>query len=57
EDNLSEDSNEAGDEVIALGSQVPFGPMLAAGGLVYFLGFNTYVDAYFENFALTFMHY
>ena len=37
-----------------LGLQVPFGPMLAIGGLVYFLGFDVYVDAYFENFANTF---
>ena len=34
-----------------LGLQVPFGPMLAIGGLVYFLGFNDYVDAYFEEIA------
>lgn len=50
-----DDSDESEGESIALGSQVPFGPMLAVGGLVYFLGFDTYVDAYFENFALTFM--
>ncbi len=42
-------------ESMALGSHVPFGPMLAVGGLIYFLGFSKYVDAYFENFALTFM--
>lgn len=54
-DNDSADSEEEGEEPVALGSQVPFGPMLAVGGLVYFLGFNSYVDAYFENFALTFM--
>jgi leader peptidase (prepilin peptidase)/N-methyltransferase len=50
-----EDSDEENDGPIALGSQVPFGPMLAVGGLVYFLGFSKYVDAYFENFVLTFM--
>ena len=50
-----EESDEVDEESIALGSHVPFGPMLAVGGLVYFLGFDIYVDAYFENFALTFM--
>ena len=49
------DSDESPHQPFELGSSVPFGPMLAAGGLVYFLGFYTYVDAYFENFALTFM--
>jgi leader peptidase (prepilin peptidase)/N-methyltransferase len=57
ESSESADSSEEEDKAIELGSQVPFGPMLAVGGLVYFLGFNTYVDAYFENFALTFMNY
>ena len=50
----AEDSEETEDEPIALGSQVPFGPMLAVGGLVYFLGFDGYVDAYFQDFALVF---
>ena len=49
------ETGETEDEPIALGSQVPFGPMLAVGGLVYFLGFDVYVDAYFQDFALTFM--
>ena len=48
-------SGEEDDEPVVLGLQVPFGPMLAVGGLVYFLGFDAYVDAYFENFARTFM--
>jgi len=43
------------DDSIELGSHIPFGPMLAIGGLMYFLGFSKYVDAYFENFALTFL--
>jgi len=42
------------DEPVAFGSQVPFGPMLAVGGLVYFLGFDRYVDAYFADFVLSF---
>ena len=50
----TEHPEETQDEPIALGSQVPFGPMLAVGGLVYFLGFNVYVDAYFQDFALMF---
>lgn len=56
-DQQPSESDEEGDDAIELGSQVPFGPMLAAGGLVYFLGLNVYVDAYFENFALTLMGY
>ena len=52
----SKNPDEAKEEVIEFGSQIPFGPMLAVGGLVYFLGFNTYVDAYFKNFVLTFMN-
>jgi leader peptidase (prepilin peptidase) / N-methyltransferase len=52
----SEDTDKAEDEIIEFGSQVPFGPMLAAGGLVYFLGFSTYVDAYFESFTFMFMN-
>ena len=42
------------DEPVAFGSQVPFGPMLAVGGLVYFLGFDRYVDAYFADFVVSF---
>jgi len=41
-------------ESVTFGSQVPFGPMLALGGLIYFLGFDQYVDAYFINFAYSF---
>ncbi|MEM7790753.1 MAG: prepilin peptidase [Verrucomicrobiota bacterium] len=36
---------------IAFGSMVPFGPMLALGGLAYFLGLDVYVDAYFAQFV------
>ncbi|MGZ0655234.1 prepilin peptidase [Coraliomargarita sp. W4R53] len=39
------------DEEVQFGAQVPFGPMLAAAGLIYFLGFDVYVDAYFAEFA------
>ena len=52
----AESSDEAGDGRIEFGSQIPFGPMLAVGGLVYFLGFSKYVDAYFENFVSIFMN-
>lgn len=48
---------EDGQDVVAFGSQVPFGPMLALGGLIYFLGFDCYVDAYFMNFTRSFFHY
>ena len=34
-----------------IGSEVPFGPMLAAGSLLYFLYFGQTVDWYFSQFA------
>lgn len=37
-------------EGVQFGMQVPFGPMLAGAGLIYFLGFNAYVDAYFAEY-------
>lgn len=52
-DSDSEDG-EGEEQSVAFGSQVPFGPMLAVGGLIYFLGFDRYVDAYFADFALSF---
>ena len=42
---------EDAEESVQFGTQVPFGPMLAVGGLIYFLGFDRYVDAYFVEFA------
>jgi leader peptidase (prepilin peptidase)/N-methyltransferase len=47
-------SDSEDEESVAFGSQVPFGPMLAVGGLVYFLGFDRYVDAYFAEFVASF---
>lgn len=56
QDNKTENKDEDDeDESLELGSHVPFGPMLAVGGLIYFLGFSKYVDAYFRDFTLTFM--
>lgn len=52
--NSSESESEEEEEPVAFGSQVPFGPMLAVGGLVYFLGFDRYVDAYFADFVVSF---
>lgn len=46
-----EDSGEPQTEQVAFGSMVPFGPMLALAGLIYFLGFSKYVDAYLKEFA------
>ncbi len=40
---------------IAFGSAVPFGPMLAGAGCLYFMGFSQYVDAYLADFAQFFM--
>ncbi len=36
---------------IGFGVHVPFGPMLAAGGLLYFLGAHRWIDAYFASIA------
>jgi leader peptidase (prepilin peptidase)/N-methyltransferase len=36
---------------IGFGVQVPFGPMLAAAGLLYFLVLHRWVDAYFARLA------
>jgi leader peptidase (prepilin peptidase)/N-methyltransferase len=36
---------------VGFGVQVPFGPMLAASGLLYFLVLHRWVDAYFARFA------
>ena len=36
---------------VAFGAHVPFGPMLAVGGLFYFLVAHRWVDAYFEGMA------
>lgn len=55
EDDTDEVSDSEGKGSVVFGTCVPFGPMLAAGGLIYFLGFSKYVDAYFENFVRTFM--
>ncbi len=43
-----------GEQDIVLGKMIPFGPMLAVGGLLYFLFFSPWVDAYFANAALLF---
>ncbi len=49
-----ENGNREQPERVQFGSQVPFGPMLAAAGLIYFLGFREVVDAYFSEFAVYF---
>lgn len=47
------ESSEVSDEEdpVQFGAQVPFGPMLAIAGLIYFLGFHGFVDAYFAEFS------
>ena len=42
-------------EEIAFGVQVPFGPMLAIAGAVYFLVAKDWVDAYFADFSALFV--
>lgn len=39
------------DQPLGFGAQVPFGPMLVAGALVYLLGMEDVVDAYFRDAA------
>ncbi|MFW6217893.1 MAG: prepilin peptidase, partial [Verrucomicrobiota bacterium] len=48
------DPEAAEDESMRMGAQVPFGPMLAAAGALYFIGFGGFVDEYFNSFALSF---
>jgi len=43
-----------GEADVALGRMVPFGPMLAVGGLLYFLFLSPWVDDYFAGAALLF---
>ena len=49
-DSSVDESGEWENERVQFGMQVPFGPMLAGAGLIYFLGFNVYVDAYFARY-------
>ena len=49
-DSSVDESGERENERVQFGMQVPFGPMLAGAGLIYFLGFNVYVDAYFARY-------
>jgi len=49
------DPEEDAPEPVRMGVQVPFGPMLAAAGAIYFIGFSKYVDAYFEEIAVVFL--
>lgn len=51
EDSEGEDEEEEG---IGFGVQIPFGPMLALGGVLYFLFLQDFVDGYFENLKILF---
>lgn len=48
------DSCEDEYDEIPVGAAVPFGPMLAGAGLLYFLGAHTFVDNYFADFVWNF---
>jgi leader peptidase (prepilin peptidase)/N-methyltransferase len=48
---VAEKAAEASAPAIGFGIHVPFGPMLAAGALVYFLFVHPWVDAYFKAIA------
>ncbi len=47
---------EEGEEEIGLGVQIPFGPMLALGGVVYLVFFQGPVDAYFDSIQVLFLN-
>jgi leader peptidase (prepilin peptidase)/N-methyltransferase len=47
----SENEDQEPEPGAVFGRQTPFGPMLAAGGLLYFLLLRPYVDAYFANIS------
>ncbi len=44
----------AGDNPLAFGTRLPFGPMLAVAGALYFLALRGPVDAWFDRFTLLF---
>ena len=46
-----EKEDEEKDEKL-FGREVPFGPMLALAGLLYFIYFDKHVDAYFSEVSL-----
>ena len=48
---ISEEKEEQRNEEL-LGREVPFGPMLALAGLLYFIYFDKHVDAYFSEISL-----
>lgn len=56
---IAAESGEApeGEEDVALGRMVPFGPMLALGGLLYFLFLAPWVDEYFASAAALFQQF
>jgi leader peptidase (prepilin peptidase)/N-methyltransferase len=41
----------AGEDQGMIGREIPFGPMLAAGSLLYYLFFGPFVAAYFSQFS------
>ena len=47
----AEQGEDADTEQLGVGVAVPFGPMLALGGWLYFVWLAPYFDAYFEPFA------
>jgi leader peptidase (prepilin peptidase)/N-methyltransferase len=47
----TEEAEDGAEDSEHFGVQVPFGPMLALAGLIYFLGFDRFVDAYFVEVA------
>jgi leader peptidase (prepilin peptidase)/N-methyltransferase len=53
-ENAARDDPEGGSPV-AIGAEVPFGPMLALAGLLYFIGLSEWVDAYLARVAEVFL--
>lgn len=50
-DCAAEDEGQEQSMPLGLGVQIPFGPMLAIGGLIYFLFADRWIAAYFEQFS------
>ena len=42
-------TDEDGEQSTLIGKEIPFGPMLAAGAVIYFLWLHRWVDAYFHD--------
>ena len=51
EEEAKEDSENEEEQKIGIGMAIPFGPMLALGGWLYFAGLKPWIDAYLQPFV------